>query len=255
MIKSRLLCWFSSSASEGSELSSGSWTQSTNLAQRPGRWIWLITQWPFLHGRAPDTAVIAPLLPRRSVIVPEKLYSTIACSTKDSNDRCTETVATTARPLLLHDQQSGGGSDAYVGADGQKRDVASEDHRCLIRLARERHQSRSRHRTDFRRIVLYFCQNQFRIGSEAKLFVERQRVIGYQNITSARVGRETVFDWGANSSRSPSFFFRRLKTGGKRRVPRPVCRPETALAVSIRRRRVFQLEQLHAASSAKSRVA
>ncbi len=184
MIKSRLLCWFSSSASEGSELSSGSCTQSTNLAQRPGRWIWLITQWPFLHGRAPDTAVIAPLLPRRSVMVPEKLYSTIACSTKDSSDSLHRNRRDHCAATALARQQSGGGSDAYVGADGQKRDVASEDHRCLIRLARERHKSRSRHRTDFRRIVLYFCQNQFRIGFEAKLFVERQRVIGYQNITS-----------------------------------------------------------------------
>ena len=94
-------------------------TQSTNFDQRPGRWIWLITQWPSLHGRAPDTAVIAPLLPRRSVIVPEKLYSTIACSTKDSNDSRTETVATQTAARGVAREQSGGRSDGDVSTDRQ----------------------------------------------------------------------------------------------------------------------------------------
>ena len=53
-----------------------------------------------LDGIAPEKAVIEPL-PRRSVIMPEKQYSTIACSTKDSKHCRTETAAITDRPELL----------------------------------------------------------------------------------------------------------------------------------------------------------
>jgi hypothetical protein len=44
---------------------------------------------------------MAPLPPRRSVIMPEKQYSTIACSIKDSKHCRTETAAITDRPELL----------------------------------------------------------------------------------------------------------------------------------------------------------
>ena len=62
-----------------------------NFSHRPGRLIWLTTQWPSLQGSAPEMAVMVPRLPRRSVRVPENVYSTMACSTKVSRQSCMET--------------------------------------------------------------------------------------------------------------------------------------------------------------------